>query len=70
MTDRKPTPKIPAETILNDCLKTNGILLALTQPKVSYTNDGQMVIGKPNILAIYKEDAQLTANPVIKNAVN
>lgn len=57
MGTRKPkSSKVSAQNLLNDFIVSHGILLALTQPKVSFTNDGQMLISRPEIVAVYKED--------------
>jgi hypothetical protein len=62
MASRKPEPKKPpAEQLLNKFLKENGILIGLDQPPISKTSDGMVVVGKPNIIAVY-DDKNKKAN--------
>ena len=51
-----PTTRIPANTILNDFMKENKVVLALSAFKVSYTNTGTMIVDKPNIIVMYEDE--------------
>ena len=67
MGNRKPkSNKISADTLLNDFLKAHNILLALNQPGISHTNDGQILISRPGIVAIYREDVPKGSAPIIE----
>ena len=58
MTKIKPKPPVrePAQVVVNKFMKEKNILLALGQPKISQTDDGLIVIGKPNIISFYKDE--------------
>ncbi|KKN14463.1 hypothetical protein LCGC14_0995850 [marine sediment metagenome] len=61
MTKRKtkdnPSPaREPAQDRLNEILKEEGIAIGLGQPNISTTGDGMIVIGRPNIVAVYEKD--------------
>ncbi len=66
MVNRKPktSGKISADTLLNDFLQTHNILLALNQPAISHTNDGQILISRPSIIAVYREDVPKGSAPI------
>ena len=64
MSKRKPTPlvadqKEPADQVLNKFLQEHGILLATSQQRVTHTNDGLIVIDRPNTTAVYKNQVEL-----------
>jgi hypothetical protein len=56
---RKPEPPSKpanANDILNRFLKENNLVLGLSRPQVDYTNNGQIIIGRPNIIAVFAKD--------------
>lgn len=59
---RKPEKKPSAHELLNEFLKENDITLALGDFKTSYTNEGMLIIMKPQIVAFYKEELEQKTN--------
>lgn len=61
MAKRKPTSnnvskRVSAEIVLNKFTTDNNMVLALGQPKIDISNDGLVIVGKPNILVFYKDE--------------
>ena len=54
---RKPEPlNKSAYEVLNEFIKNEGIVLALSKPQISFTDSNQIIINSPNIMAFYKTD--------------
>ena len=71
MPDRKPKPpqsRPPAEILLNQFLKEKKLALGIGKPNISFTNDGQIIIGRPAILVVYQD--QTADNQILKNPSN
>ncbi|HEC63855.1 MAG TPA: hypothetical protein ENI23_01015 [bacterium] len=58
---RKPTPpKATADQLLNAFLKEKGILIATSQQKITRTPDGLIVIHRPDVSAVFKDQIPKT----------
>ena len=61
MTNIKPKDHLlptrtPAAELLNKLLKENGILLANGRMNASITDEGVILVHKPNIVALYEDE--------------
>ena len=57
-TSRKPVPqtKESAQIVLNRFLKENNILIGTQRPIVDFTENGQMIVNAPVIIAVYDQE--------------
>ncbi len=53
---RKPKPEGNANEMLNSFCKENGIVLGLNKSSVDFTNSGQLIIGRPDIVAVFAKN--------------
>ena len=62
--DRKPTPpaKETAQEKLNRFLKESGILIGTDRPAIDFTNNGQIIISSPRVIAVYEKEVQKPVN--------
>ncbi len=68
--DRKPKTKPsssrptngerePAFDLVNEFMRKKGIIIQLSKPEVSYTNQSDILIKAPTVGAVYKDQLQM-----------
>lgn len=67
---KAPAKKEPAQLVLNKFLQEKGILIGTAAPEISSTNNGSILINAPKVIAVYKEQAGATKQPLPNNKVN
>ncbi len=74
MTKIKPknSTREEAKLVVNKFTTEKGIVLAVSRPNIAFTDNGQILISRPDVMAFYKDqvEAQAAPNPKMDQTKN